>query len=140
MLEIKNLHAEIEGKQILKGVNLTINPGEVHVIMGPNGAGKSTLAKVLAGHPTYRVVEGSVTFRGSDLLSLSPEDRAQLGLFLSFQYPPEIMGVTLFHFLYEAFRARKENADISEEDFERYIDEKMALLQMKPEFKKKRFE
>lgn len=137
MLEIKNLHAEIEGKPILMGVNLTICPGEIHAIMGPNGAGKSTLAKVLAGHPSYVVTEGEVTFHGQNLLMLSPEERSQLGLFLSFQYPPEITGVGLFQFLYEAFRGRQKNSSFSETDFSSYLDEKMSLLQMNPDFKKR---
>ena len=94
MLEIKNLHANIEGKEILKGINLKVKSGEVHAIMGPNGGGKSTLAQVLAGRQEYVVTQGEVTFQGKDLLSLSPEDRAREGIFLAFQYPVEIPGVS----------------------------------------------
>src|SRR5688572_4012152 len=99
MLSIKNLHAGIEGKKILKGINLEIKPGEVHAIMGPNGSGKSTLASVLAGRPEYEVLEGSVTFNGKDLLEFSPEARAGEGLFLAFQYPVEIPGLSTTNFI-----------------------------------------
>src|ERR1044072_7881487 len=99
MLSINNLHAEIEGKKILKGINLEIKPGEVHAIMGPNGSGKSTLASVLAGREDYTVTDGSVTFGGKDLLELSPEERAGEGLFLAFQYPVEIPGLTTTNFV-----------------------------------------
>ena len=95
MLEIKNLHANINGKEILKGINLTVKAGEVHAIMGPNGSGKSTLSNVLVGHPAYEVTKGTVTFDGKDLLALSPADRSHEGLFLSFQYPVEIPGVSM---------------------------------------------
>ncbi|MDE6491034.1 MAG: ATP-binding cassette domain-containing protein, partial [Muribaculaceae bacterium] len=95
MLQVKNLHASIEGKEILKGIDLTVRPGEVHAIMGPNGSGKSTLSEVLAGDPAFTVTEGEATFHGVDLLSLSPEDRSHEGLFLSFQYPVEIPGVSM---------------------------------------------
>ena len=99
MLEIKDLHASINGKEILKGINLTVKSGEVHAIMGPNGSGKSTLSNVLVGHPSYEVTKGSVTFDGKDLLSLSAEDRSREGLFLSFQYPVEIPGVSMVNFM-----------------------------------------
>ncbi|MDR1698685.1 MAG: ATP-binding cassette domain-containing protein, partial [Prevotellaceae bacterium] len=99
LLEIKNLHANINGKEILKGVNLTVNKGEVHAIMGPNGAGKSTLSSVLAGNPAFTVTEGEVWFNGKNLLELSPEDRAREGVFLSFQYPVEIPGVSMVNFM-----------------------------------------
>ena len=99
MLEIKNLHATIAGKEILKGLNLTIHPGEVHAIMGPNGAGKSTLSNVLTGHPAYTVTEGEIIFRGKNLLEMAPEDRAREGMFLSFQYPVEIPGVSMVNFM-----------------------------------------
>lgn len=99
MLEIKDLHASINGKEILKGINLNIKKGEVHAIMGPNGSGKSTLSSVLVGNPAFEVTKGSVTFGGKDLLALSPEDRSHEGLFLSFQYPVEIPGVSMVNFM-----------------------------------------
>ncbi len=107
MLEIKDLHAAVEGKEILKGVNLTINDGEVHVLMGPNGSGKSTLSNVLVGHPKYEVTAGSVTFNGKNLLELSPEDRAHEGVFMSFQAPTEIPGVSMTNFLRAAVNAKR---------------------------------
>lgn len=99
MLKIKNLHATVQGKEILKGIDLEINAGEIHAIMGPNGSGKSTLSSVLVGHPSFEVTEGEVTFNGIDLLELEPEERAHLGLFLSFQYPVEIPGVSMVNFM-----------------------------------------
>ena len=93
LLEIKNLHAEVGGNEILRGINLTVNPGEIHAIMGPNGSGKSTLAGVLAGREAYTVTEGEILYRGKDLFSLNPEERAREGMFLAFQYPVEIPGV-----------------------------------------------
>src|SRR5664279_463474 len=107
MIEIKNLCASIEGKKILKGLNLTVKDGEIHAIMGPNGAGKSTLAKVLAGHPGYTVTSGEVLFQGKDLLEMEPEERAHLGLFMSFQYPVEIPGVSNIQFLRTAYNANR---------------------------------
>jgi Fe-S cluster assembly ATP-binding protein len=107
MLNIENLHAEVDGKPILKGLSLTINPGEIHAIMGPNGAGKSTLSYVLAGRPGYAVTQGSVTFDGQDLLALAPYERAAAGLFLGFQYPVEIPGVSNVQFLREALNAQR---------------------------------
>src|SRR5256714_12864615 len=103
MLEIKNLHAAVDGKEILRGIDLTVSPGEIHAVMGPNGSGKSTLAQVLAGHPAYEVTQGSVTYDGQDLLTLDPEVRAQQGIFLAFQYPVEIPGVTNAYFLRSAY-------------------------------------
>src|SRR5437762_6885445 len=103
MLEIRNLQASVAGKSILKGIDLTVNAGEVHAVMGPNGSGKSTLAQVLAGHPAYEVTGGSVRYRGQDLLDLEPDERAQAGLFLAFQYPVEIPGVSNAYFLRAAY-------------------------------------
>src|SRR5690349_7409825 len=105
MLEIKNLHAEVEGKQILKGVNLSVQAGETHAIMGPNGSGKSTLAAVIAGRDGYTVTEGEVLYNGQDLLELDPEERAREGVFLAFQYPVEIPGVNNTYFLKAALNA-----------------------------------
>ncbi|WP_373820545.1 ATP-binding cassette domain-containing protein, partial [Porphyromonas loveana] len=99
MLKIKNLHANVQGKEILKGIDLEIKAGEIHAIMGPNGSGKSTLSSVLVGHPSFEVTEGEVSFNGIDILELAPEERAHLGLFLSFQYPVEIPGVSMVNFM-----------------------------------------
>jgi Fe-S cluster assembly ATP-binding protein len=133
MLRIENLKAGIEGKEILKGINLEINPGEVHAIMGPNGAGKSTLASVLAGRQDYEVTGGSVTFDGKDLLDLSPEERAGEGLFLSFQYPVEIPGLTTTNFIKTAVnevrKYRGEEA-LDAVSFLKMMKEKMALMEM----------
>ena len=106
-LEIKNLHVSIEGKEILKGLNLTIPQGEVHAIMGPNGTGKSTLAYTLMGHPSYEVTEGEICFKGQDLLEMSPDERSRFGLFLAFQYPQSIPGVTVANFLRTAMNSRR---------------------------------
>ncbi len=116
MLEIRDLHAGIEGKEILKGIDLDVNAGEVHAIMGPNGSGKSTLSQVLAGHPSFEVTMGSVKFEGSDLLELEPEDRACKGLFLAFQYPAEIRGITNAYFLRHALNARRNCEGLDELD------------------------
>ena len=140
MLEIKNLHAKVEDKEILKGINLTIGKGEVHAIMGPNGAGKSTLAAVLTGKPGYEVTDGSIRFNGQDLLAMSPEERAWAGLFLSFQYPVEIPGVTITAFMKAAVNARRKAHGLPEMkagDFLKLMKEKMAFVQMKPEFAKR---
>lgn len=140
MLEIKNLHASVEDKEILKGVDLEIGPGEIHAVMGPNGAGKSTLAAVLTGRPGYTVTEGSVTFCGKDLLAMSPEERAWAGLFLSFQYPIEIPGVTITAFMKAAVNAKRRANGLEElkaGEFLKLQKEKMAFLKMKPEFAKR---
>lgn len=133
MLEIKNLHADVNGKEILKGIDLTVRPGEVHAIMGPNGSGKSTLASVLAGNPAYEVTDGTVTFYGKDLLDLSPEDRAHEGLFLSFQYPVEIPGVSMVNFMRTAVNEQRKYRDeepLSATDFLRLMREKRELVEL----------
>ncbi len=133
MIKIKNLHANIEGKEILKGLNLEVNAGEVHAIMGPNGAGKSTLASILAGREEYEVIEGSVDFDGKDLLELSTEDRAREGLFLAFQYPVEIPGVSNVNFLRTALneiREYKGEEPISAKDFMAKVREKSAIVEL----------
>lgn len=114
MLQIKDLSASIEGKQIIQGLNLKVEKGQVHAIMGPNGAGKSTLAKILAGHPAYEVTQGEVWFRGQNLLEMEPEERARLGLFMSFQYPLEISGVSNRQFLESCLKAHGKEGDIEE--------------------------
>jgi len=133
MLKINNLHAEIDGKAILKGLSLTINPGEIHAIMGPNGAGKSTLSYVLSGRPGYEVTEGSVTFEGEDLLDKAPHERAAAGLFLGFQYPVEIPGVSFVQFLRESANAQRKSrgeAPLSGGEFLKLAKEKAGLLRM----------
>ena len=133
MLSIKNLHAEIEGKKILKGINLDIKAGEVHAIMGPNGSGKSTLASVVAGREEYEVTDGSVEFEGKNLLELSPEERAGEGIFLSFQYPVEIPGLTTTNFVKTAVnevRKYRGQEPLDAVQFLKLMKEKMALMEM----------
>lgn len=140
MIDIKDLCASVEGKPILKGVNLKVNAGEVHAIMGPNGAGKSTLAKVLAGHPGYVVTGGDVKFNGIDLLEMEPDERAHQGLFMSFQYPVEIPGVSNMQFMraaYNANRKARSQTELSPEEFEKLLDQKMRLVEVKNEFKER---
>lgn len=133
MLIIRNLHASIEGKEILKGINLTINPGEVHAIMGPNGSGKSTLSQVLAGNEKYKVTEGEILFHGKNLLEMEPEIRAAAGIFLAFQYPIEIAGVSNLYFLKTAVNSvRKTNGqpELDTIDFRKLVKEKAKLLEL----------
>lgn len=140
LLEIRDLHAGIDGKEILKGVNLTIRHGEVHAVMGPNGAGKSTLSAVLAGRPDFKVTSGSIVYEGKDLLAMSPEERSRAGIFLSFQYPVEIPGVSITNFLKAAVSCRRKALgleELSAGQFLKLLKEKMALVGMKPEFAKR---
>ena len=133
MLTIKNLHASINGKEILKGIDLIVKPGEVHAIMGPNGSGKSTLSSVLAGNPAFEVTEGSVEFYGKDLLSLAPEDRSHEGIFLSFQYPVEIPGVSMVNFMRAAINAKRKywgEEPLSATDYLKMMREKRAIVEL----------
>lgn len=140
LLEIKNLHASIGGKEILKGIDLQINQGEIHAVMGPNGAGKSTLSAVLAGRPDYKVTEGTITFMGKNLLEMTPEERSWAGIFLSFQYPIEIPGVSITNFMKAAINARRKAQGLEPlkpAEFIKLMKEKMAFVQMKSEFAKR---
>jgi Fe-S cluster assembly ATP-binding protein len=133
MLEIKDLHASAEGMEILKGVGIAVNPGEVHAIMGPNGSGKSTLAQVLAGNEVYEVTAGQILYKGEDLLEMAPEERAREGLFMAFQYPVEIPGVSNVYFLKAALNAIRTHRGLEEMDamdFLTYVREKMKLVRM----------
>jgi len=137
MLAIENLHASVKGNEILRGVNLKVNAGEIHAIMGPNGSGKSTLAQVLGGRETYDVTEGKVTFKGKDLLDLAPEERAREGLFLAFQYPVEIPGVTTSYFLKAAVnsvRRHRGEPELDAMEFLSIIKEKARLVEMDQSF------
>jgi len=134
-LEIKNLHVSIEDKEILKGLSLTINQGEIHAIMGPNGTGKSTLAYTLMGHPNYKVTEGEITFKGQNVLELEPDERSRAGIFLAFQYPVAIPGVTVANFLRTALNARRRAANPEDKgmpilEFRKVLKEKMDMLKM----------
>jgi len=138
-LEIKNLHVGIEGKEIVKGLSLTINPGEIHAIMGPNGTGKSTLSYALMGHPNYEVTEGEVWFKGQNILELEPDERSRLGLFLAFQYPVAIPGVTVANFLRSAINSRRraenpEDKGIPIPEFRKLLKGKMEMLKMDQAF------
>ena len=140
LLEINDLHAGIEGKEILKGVNLVIRRGEVHAVMGPNGAGKSTLSAVLAGRPDYKVTRGSITFAGRNLLEMTPEERSWAGIFLSFQYPVEIPGVSITNFMKAAVNSRRKAQGLGEMpagEFLKLLKSKMAFVKMKGEFAKR---
>lgn len=133
MLEIKDLHASINGKEILKGINLTVKTGEVHAIMGPNGSGKSTLSSVLVGNPAFEVTKGSVTFNGKDLLAMSPEDRSHEGLFLSFQYPVEIPGVSMVNFMRAAVNEKRKyegKEPLTAGEFLKLMREKRAVVEL----------
>ncbi|VAX18019.1 Iron-sulfur cluster assembly ATPase protein SufC [hydrothermal vent metagenome] len=140
MLEIKDLRTKVDGKDVLKGVSLTVNAGEVHSIMGPNGSGKSTLSKALVGAPSCEITGGSVTYRGADLLAMEPEERSLAGLFLAYQYPVEIPGVNNMEFLRMAYNA-KLNYEGKEEtdpfDFEAILDEKMSMLGMDSKYRER---
>ena len=137
MLEIKNLHASINGNEILRGINLKVNAGEVHAIMGPNGSGKSTLASILAGREVYEVTEGQVLYEGKDLLDMAPEERAREGVFLAFQYPVEIPGVTNSYFLKTALNSVRKHRGLEEfdaVDFLKLVRERMKLVEMEESF------
>lgn len=139
MLEIKNIHAVVEGEdeEILKGVNLNIGKGEIHAIMGPNGSGKSTLAKVIAGHPEYEVTKGDILYNGESILELDPDERAHAGVFLAFQYPVEVPGVTnntLLRESYNTIAASRGREELDPLEFDDYIRDKLDLVEMNPEF------
>lgn len=139
MLEIRNLHAVVEGEEleILKGVNLTVNKGEIHAIMGPNGSGKSTLSKVVSGHPEYEVTEGTILFEGEDITEMDADERAHLRLFLAFQYPVEVPGITNKTLLREAYNTiarANEREELDPLEFEDYLVSKLEIIEMKDEF------
>lgn len=140
MLSVKNLHATIAGKEILKGVDLTVKDGEIHAMMGPNGSGKSTLSAVLTGNPLYTVTEGAATFNGKDLLALKPEERACEGLFLSFQYPVEIPGVSMVNFLKAAINAKRKyhgEEPLNAADFLKLMREKREIVELDPKLSRR---
>jgi len=137
ILSVRNLTANVDGNQILKGLNLEVKAGEIHAIMGPNGSGKSTFSKVLAGHPAYEVTGGEVTFLGQNILEMAPEERALAGVFLAFQYPLEIPGVSNLDFLRVAYNSRRKHLGLEEIDafdFEDLITEKLEIVKMNPSF------
>ena len=137
MLKIIDLHATVEGEKILRGINLEINKGEVHAIMGPNGSGKSTLAKIVAGHPAYEVTQGQILFEGEDILELDPDERARMGIFLAFQYPVEVPGVSNAMLIRQSVNAVRAERGIDELDpleFEDFVQEKLKLVEMDGKF------
>jgi len=133
MLKIENLQVEIDGQEIVKGLDLEVDKGEIHAIMGPNGSGKSTLANVLMGHPRYEVTGGSITFQGEDVFELEPDERAKLGMFLAFQYPSEVPGVSVANFLRTAVNSVREE-ELSPMEMYRLLQEKMQIMRMDPKF------
>jgi len=133
MLKIENLQVEIDGQEIVKGLDLEVDKGEIHAIMGPNGSGKSTLANVLMGHPRYEVTGGSITFQGEDAFELEPDERAKLGMFLAFQYPSEVPGVSVANFLRTAVNSVREE-ELSPMEMYRLLQEKMQIMRMDPKF------
>ena len=133
MLKVENLHIEIDGQEIVKGLDLEVERGEIHAIMGPNGSGKSTLANVLMGHPRYEVTQGSITFEGEDVLELEPDERAKMGMFLAFQYPSEVPGVSVANFLRTAVNSVREE-ELSPMEMYKLLQEKMRVMQMDPKF------
>ncbi len=133
MLKIENLHVEIDGNEIIRGLNLEVGKGEIHAIMGPNGSGKSTLSNVLMGHPRYEVTGGAVTFMGQDVFELEPDERAKLGMFLAFQYPSEVPGVSVANFLRTAVNSVREK-ELSVMEMYKLLQEKMGIMQMDPKF------
>ena len=133
MLKIENLHAEIDGNEILRDLDLEVGEGEIHAIMGPNGSGKSTLSNVLMGHPRYEVTGGSITFRGQDVMELEADERARLGMFLAFQYPSEVPGVSVANFLRTAVNAVREE-ELSVMEMYKLLQEKMRVMEMDPKF------
>jgi len=133
MLKIEGLHVEIDGQEIVKGLDLEVGKGEIHAIMGPNGSGKSTLANVLMGHPRYEVTGGFITFQGEDVFELEPDERARLGMFLAFQYPSEVPGVSVANFLRTAVNSVREE-ELSPMEMYRLLQEKMGIMQMDPKF------
>lgn len=140
LLEIKDLFVEINGLPILNGLSLTVYPGEIHAIMGPNGAGKSTLAKVIGGHPSYEIISGTILLSGKEINEVDPEERAHLGLFMSFQYPIEVPGVSNAQFLRIACNAKRKflgEKEFSSQDFDSILEAKMQLIEMRSEFKER---
>ena len=140
MLEIKDLHAGVDGNEIVKGISLSVNKGEVHAIMGPNGSGKSTLAKILSGHPAYEATSGEIIFDGQNLLEMDPEERSLAGVFMGFQYPVEVPGVNNAEFLRMAHNARRvkaEEEEIDPLDFDELLSEKMKVLGMENKYKER---